>query len=228
MIKNQNGSAIVWILVAVALFAALTYAFNSTSRVSIGNLSSAQAESYANEIIAYGNDVRTAVKRLRLRQCTDDEISFENNVVAGYANGNSPASNKCHIFESEGGGLTWKNPPTSAINGSGQYAFTASNEFDSTGNTCGAATCSELVLFITDVSDAVCIEINNSFGIINPSSAPPTDTDFTTTPQFIGNYTYATTIGDEAGGLNLVNQKSGCFRDVTDGENVYYNILIDQ
>ncbi|HPD82997.1 MAG: hypothetical protein R3D88_04200 [Alphaproteobacteria bacterium] len=225
---DQRGSAIIWILIAVALFAALTYAFNSTSRTSMSFLTDSQAEAYANEIIAYGNEVKTAVKRVQLRSCDDDEVSFENNIIAGYTNPNAPTTNTCHVFESDGGGIRWNTPNSAAVSGGGNFAFAASNEIDGIGSTCAAANCSDLVLFVSGVNEQVCLNINNALGVINPAGALPTDTTFTQAPQFIGAYSYVTTIGDEAGGVNLSGQKAGCFRETSSGNNIYYTVLISQ
>jgi len=109
--NTQNGNAIAMILVAVALFAALGYAFSNTSRTSNRFLSDEEAKAYANQIISYGNEVRQAVKRLTLRGCSDTEISFENNVVSGYTNPNAPTDKSCHVFDIAGGGINYNNPP---------------------------------------------------------------------------------------------------------------------
>ena len=228
MNNSQCGSAIVWIFIAVSLFAALTYAFNSGSRTSVGFLSDAQADGYADEIIAYGNEVKTAVRRLQLRGCNDDEVNFDNNLVAGYTNPSAPVGNKCDIFQTSGGGLRWNVAQNSALSTPGDFAIVAANEIDGVGSDCAAASCSELVIFLSNIKQEVCMSINDSLGIPNPSGAPPTDTTFTETPEYVGTFSYVTTIGDEVGGAVLSGEKTGCFQETSGSTNIYYNVLIDQ
>ena len=75
--KTENGSVIVWIFIAVLLFAALGYAFNSSSRTSAGFISDAQAEAYANQIMDILHTNRQVVKKLLLSGCPAEEISFQ-------------------------------------------------------------------------------------------------------------------------------------------------------
>lgn len=115
VMNKQSGSALFVILVAVALFAALAYAFMQGNRGSTAIMTDEAAKAYANEIIAYGNDVKNTVKRLQLRGCDDSQLNFANtewkrkdgslNMAPNPA---APADGSCDIFTSNGGGLTAK------------------------------------------------------------------------------------------------------------------------
>lgn len=121
--QNENGNAIFLIIMGVALFAALGYAFTSSNRSSTNLVTDEQATAYANQIIAYGNEIKQAVKRLQLRGCDDTEIGFDNNIfkfnngtnITG--NGHNPNTNsdKCRIFKVEGGGLMPRILPAQAL-----------------------------------------------------------------------------------------------------------------
>lgn len=171
--NKESGSAILWILVAVALFAALNFAFNSNSRTSTSFLDDAEAEAYAKQIIQYGNEVKSAVKRLQLRGCSDTEISFENNVVSGYTNPNAPSDRSCHVFDVAGAGLSWRE--FNAL-------FTGDIQFENV-KTAGA----ELTLQITDIGNALCQEINTSLDTDNAANDYEDDVAAAPT-QFVGNY----------------------------------------
>jgi hypothetical protein len=66
------------------------------------------------------------VDLVRGNGCTDEQISFENNIVSGYTNTNAPADYSCHIFHPDGGGLTWLSPPTGA-SPTNLYVYTTNN-----------------------------------------------------------------------------------------------------
>jgi len=226
--NTQNGNAIVLILVAIALFAALGVAFSNTSRTSSSFLSDAEAEAYANQIIAYGNDVKSAVKRLQLRGCSDTEISFENNVVSGYENPNSPTDKSCHVFDVAGGGLQWQEaPPPYANTGplfyEGKFNFIRGTEWNGNGTTCGNETCGDLIMFLSFLDENICGIINNKLGY----TTTPEDTLYGGIP-FVGVYPspLSQTLADEANGSEAIGRKSACFLRTSDTEYIYTQILI--
>lgn len=215
--KNQNnlehGNAIFMILIGIALFAALGYAFTSSSRVSTTLLTDEQATTAANQIIAYGNEVKNAVQRMTLRGCDDNEISFENNVVAGYTNAGAPSSNKCHLFQGAGGGLAWSSIENLSDD---DIIFTADNVVNNLG-------IAHLILAIQNIPYAACIELNNK---INPTLTinPPSDSSTWSDTKFTGSYSAGDVINNAGDGLE--DLKSACFND--GAKNVYYQILISQ
>ena len=101
----QSGSAFLYIIIAIALLAALSVAVSRGNRGSTSTMSDQQAKLAAQEIIDYGNTVAAAVQKLRLRGCTDTQISFENSAIAGHVNPNAPADESCHILSPSGGNI---------------------------------------------------------------------------------------------------------------------------
>lgn len=205
--KNKNfsterGSAILWILVAVGLFAALNFAFNSNTRTSTSLLDDTQAEAYANQVIQYGNEVKSAVKRLQLRGCSDIEISFKNNVVSGYENLNAPDDGSCDVFNIAGGGLTWKQSITQFYSGYIPMDSVKTSE-------------SELTLQVQNIETTTCHKINEILDVAN-SEDDLTDTITATTDNFVGAYDNTTVTdisGDEI--LNFSGQTKYCRDDGT-------------
>lgn len=217
--NSQNGNAIVIILVAIALFAALGYAFSNTSRTSSKLFSDEETVAYANQVITYGNEVRSVIKRLQLRGCSDTDISFENNIVAGYANTNpdSPTDESCHVFSVNGGGLTPKSPDDklsdSSFSGQGGY-----KTFNVYGRSCRESiTCysdtidnEDLILFYPYLKRDICLEINNRLGITNPLDDAPIDGGCSGLAgiKFNGNYSEGVVLF----ATELEGHKAGCFR----------------
>lgn len=220
----ERGSAILWILVAVGLFAALNFAFNSSSRTSTSLLSESEAEAYANQIIQYGNEVKQTVKRLQLRGCSDTEISFENDVISGYENLNAPDDGSCDVFNITGGGLSWKVPDRSMLdssqNGSnnfGQYFFANTIQIQDIGTTCSTSDCTDLTMHIPHIKKNVCAAINKRLNIESDlnNAESVTNMIYTDIYKFKGNYGFITssntsTIGDEGGTDMPAGKNNGC------------------
>lgn len=211
-IQNQRGSVFIYILVAIALFAGLSYAVSRGSRGGSTALTDEQAKLAAQEIINYGNTVANAVQKLRLRGCSDTEISFENSQsVDNYTNANAPSDNSCHVFDLAGGNITYTLIPDIALDESlsagisyGQYRFREA-AIDNVGSNEN-----DLFLQPSNLKRGVCLEINNILGIDNPSGEPPSESH-TAAALFTGTYAAPTpdNIGDD-GGHNLSGKLSFC------------------
>lgn len=121
-IDKEKGNVLFIILIAVILLGALTFTFTQSNRGSTSIITDAQADAYATRIIAYANDVKAAVKRLSLRGCAPDEISFENSFYpTSTVNPRSPATKECHIFDSNGGGLQYFELPDDMLTDPSDY-----------------------------------------------------------------------------------------------------------
>ena len=232
---NESGSAILWILIAVVLFGALNFAFNSSSRTSTSLLTSSEATAYANQIIAYGNEVKAAVKRLQLRGCDETEISFENSVIGPHVNPNAPASRKCHIFDVAGGGLSYTAPPASWVDATysgGSFFqeahFSGCNAIEDVGGSgaLGVASSAELTFNIPYLRPEICQQINEQLG--HSFASPPTETSSICANPFLGTYGAGGQIQDGAA-TNIDGQKNLCMNIGTDtifGGHFFYMTLI--
>ena len=244
--EKQTGSAIIWILIAVALFAALGYAFNSTSRTSTSILSDAEADAYATQIIAYGNEVKAAVKRLQLRGCSDTEISFENNVVSGYTNPNAPTDKRCHVFDIAGGGLTYKNLDSNWLDSdASSYANYGETLFvlmcplgigtdldDVTGSACNTTTNTleygDLAFVTSFIKKEICEALNKK--IFQDSTIPTDGLNSYYNNKFAGNYEIVTAqsviLGSTYTGKRSVCHTVSGGTILGVGNYSYFNILI--
>lgn len=229
------------ILIATALFAAVGVAMMEGSRGTTSMLTDEQEKVYANQIIAYGNEIKSVVKRLQLRGCTDTQISFENSVDTGYANTNNPPD-KCKVFHPSGGGLIWMKPPEGALDSQWEVvtgitntrfdlpAYSGNLEVVGLGTDCAAASCSDLVLLITNLSEDICEEINTRLGITGDlmvdgytNYAP-----YAQDPQrFKGGYLYVNSgsrLGDTA--TNITGKYAGCFYNTGIKIPTFYQVLL--
>lgn len=162
--SHQSGNAIVFLLLAIALFAALAYTFMRSGQNSVSQMNPQQARLAASEILSYANSLSKTVDRLRQRGCSEKQLSFEASGNSGYANASAPGDFSCHVYNAAGGNMTWQ----SFTN------YNATTTVSSLQNILGSASAiTDLSLYVLGVSDSVCRAFNASVNI--ESSVIPTD-----------------------------------------------------
>jgi hypothetical protein len=194
----ESGSSLMFILVAVVLFAALTYAI-SRSDSGAKNLSEERVRLVATEIIDTGNRLAETAARLRLKGTTPDVISLENGAVAGYVNAACTADT-CKVFAFAGGGLEWEEPSPDANNGE-NWGYTGDVAVENIGTTAA-----DLVVFLPNLPLTVCDKINKMLGLPSAPNPPPMEAGGTI-DKFTGSYNGIPVSFNNA---FLDGQKSGC------------------
>lgn len=223
--SSQAGNVLFYILIAIALFAALSMAVANMMRNSPTSLGAEKARVFADDIMSYSASLRNAMQTLLIsNECAESQISFENGIVSGYANVGAPSNKTCHIFDSAGGGLSYQIPMEGALNkaksGEGRYKewyFSAV-----TGEGIGRNANDDLAVLLPWVSDQLCIEINTILGL-GPSTTEDWTLALKVNNKFTGSYATSITIGDEA--PDLEGRMAGCVTD-DDGDHAFYQILI--
>lgn len=232
--NSQSGNVLFYILIAVALLAALSFAVSQGGRGSVETLSEDRARLYASEILEYANNVGSAVAQIRLRGFSDEQISFENPVVSGYTNGNC-TSDECKVFHPSGGGMSWMTPAAEMNDGS-DWFISGDSCVNSIGTGYSGACNSsdesvfELIMFLPNLDLNVCLQINEFLDIDAVSGSPPTEAGnaynsgagkFTGTFQDVNNYEITGT---------FKGVKTGCFEGggafPAPGTYHFYRVLI--
>lgn len=123
--NGQRGIVIGPILFLIAIIGVLAAAIAAGTGGFGGNVSTARAKVIASALLDYANTVQIGVDRVLAKGCDETEISFENPFVSGYENPNAPSDKSCHVFDVNGGGIVWKNPPNEVYfdNGYGQWSI---------------------------------------------------------------------------------------------------------
>ncbi len=212
----ESGNVLFIILIAIALFAALSFAVSNIMRS--GNaeaISEQRASILADEILAQIRDIRQTVLNLRISNgCEDIDISFENPTVAGYEH-TPVADDKCKVFHPSGGGLNyivpvqdWSMPisPTPVFHR--EHYFTGSVIAQDIGTAER-----DLVYFLPYISLPICLQLNQKLGIDNPAGSPPVEAAngwTTSNVKFTGEYS--------SGGTQL--QRGGAMAGCFEGNNV--------
>jgi len=163
---HQRGIAIAPILFIVAILAALAAAIAAGSGSFNGDTSAISAKAQASAILEYANLLTVAVQRVIGHGCTDTQISFENPMVSGYVNPNAPSDKSCHVFDVNGGGISFLPIKVSELEvGNNGYFEFLTQKFRAVGKTAADSDSTELAAFLPLDSLAICKELNNMVGM---------------------------------------------------------------
>ncbi len=174
---SERGSVFFYILLGVALFAALAYTTTRSSRNTTSNiLTKRQAEIAASEIIDYSQKVARVVDQIRLNGVSETDINFASKVFSRHQatltewqpNPNC-ADVSCAVFATYGGPLsettfekyasTLELPYASSHPKAGHPSFSRVSVI-------GAGSQSEdLILYIIKIKDSVCDAINTALNL---------------------------------------------------------------
>lgn len=234
--KTESGSIIVFILIAIVVFAALSFAVSQSMRGGGSNMDSERLRLSATEILQYADSLKQAVQKVKIEGVDDAELSFANTTIAGYTNAACTTA-ACKIFDAGGGGaniaapdqawldLTLAGPPARI----GQWYFTTACVVGVGEGTAGCDTDTiddeELLAVLPYVQKNICIEINSRLGVPNPAGNPPVDAgdSFQTAAPFTGTFTETEEIDLSSG------YPSACFKSTTApmaNTYHYYRVLV--
>ncbi len=215
--KSQQGNVLFLILIAVALFAALSYAVTQSSRTGGGDATREKARLDAAEILNHATAVQTGVGRLLIRGCQDVRLNFDN-AYDGHLHDNptAPADKSCDVFEPAGAGVSGK-APSREWSSDHKFYYTSSSSVTDMGTTCTATTCADLVMELRGVSPALCEQLNALNNYIVPVPNLPSDTQagcpFTGTYDCSGSGTAQIVFATAP----LRGKNSVCFNDTVHG-----------
>jgi hypothetical protein len=225
LIYKQCGSSLIIILVAIALFAALSYALSQQGG-SGNTLSAERARLLASDVIDMGNKQAEAVARLRLKNISQTNISFENSSILTYTNSGC-TTDLCRVFAFDGGGLDWETP-INDINGGKNWGYSGDLSIQNIGS--GDA---DLVALLPDISSTLCDRINTLLRLYDAGDTIP-NFGGVSANVFTGNY-LSTPVNLTSSKID--GQKSGCILISTatgtaftgaplTNTHVYYQVLI--
>lgn len=154
---SQNGSALVMILVAVGLFAALSFALSQQGGAG-KSLSTEKVNLLSTDVMDMGNKMADTIAQLRLHGVKTEQISFENGLVDHYDNPTC-SLDKCKVFAYDGGGRDWETPAAEVSNGA-EWLYTGSLAIKDVGTDAA-----DLIAILPNIPLALCTRLNKMVGI---------------------------------------------------------------
>jgi len=225
------------ILIAVALFAALSYAVTSSSRSGGGDASSETNLISSANITQYPATVRTTIIRMLIKGTTVDELAFNN--PSTFDDVGSAVENRV-VFHPNGGGGVYSPAPADVMadGAPGDWYFNGNFEIPDIG--ISGSDGNELIAFLPGIKQGICKRINEQLGIgaLIPNIASDlsgsggydeshlfdADTDTTLTPAFPTS-SDETDIADASNSFD--GEPFGCFQN-NGGDYVYYHVLVER
>ena len=214
--KTEKGNALFLILIAVALFAALSYAITQSGRGG-GGIDKEQALISASQITQYAAGLRTTVTRMSITGTTLLDFDFTTPAPGG-------ATASDQVFHSSGGGAIEQDPPVGAS--AYKYLVPATATTGYFINGIGGDTSPDIFV-VTEPTDSlgenVCEEINRGLGF-DPVTPPSEATAFDDTAT-------AATWDGSAAAAHAINSTDGeafsCINNGGGGLYMYFHALVE-
>lgn len=219
--RGERGNALFLILIAVALFAALSYAITQSGRGS-GNVDRETVAILAGQIVEQPAAVRTAVTRMIITGIDESAITFTGDTdefdVFDIANG--------------GGGATDVPPPPNACvtPPCADWTYIPAADTDSGHYIVGVGTVStEAIAFLGDVTSQVCSQILKGLGLTTTPVAQKT-VDYNEAGAAAAYDAAGSAVTIKSTDNSLDGQAFACWDQDKDagGEYAYYHALIEQ
>lgn len=225
---HQSGNVLFLILIAVALFAALTYAITNSTRGVGANTSNETNSTAFSTIQTNIINISQGLQRVRYANgCSENSISFEHaNFPAStmayggddttYNNPAAPLDKRCHVFEEAGGGAYVPKPLP--INQGASFS-PARYKIRTGINLAGIGTTApELLLVVGPLKDDLCRYINTKSDV----TGIPLDGAIINSVHFTGSYpALSATFG-------ITGKPFYCFNNYSPQQNYYIQSLIDR
>jgi len=232
-IEQERGNALVIILIAVVLFAALSFAVSGGLRG--GN--KADDENLAvksTQILEYARTIKAAINQMQLlNDCSDTDISFTHPAWGHTDYDHTPATDiDCQVFHDDGGGVTWQS--SAGTLSDLPWEFISDHRVHGVGTTessDGNTSDRELLMALPGLSADMCDAINDQLG--HGFSSIPIDGGAMidgSLIRFSGTYgTNENISGDPSSTCPnpLCYKSSGCFQEEDINEYyIFYKVLI--
>ena len=166
--EKAGGNAIVIVLIMIALLGALTLTLTRMGSNS-NDISQEQAQVIASQVLRQAKTLESATSNLLAKGCSLTQLSFDNSLVSGYTNAQSPVDKSCWLFDLAGAGLNFPTPPANSNDGSNWF-FGRNNTVFGVGQeretlvqpTNNSA---EIIMILPFVNEKVCRAINTLSGV---------------------------------------------------------------
>lgn len=231
--KSERGNVLFLILIAVALFAALSYAVTQSTRSGGGDASRETNLVNAAGITQYPASIKTAITRMIVSSSIDPTaLLFD--TPSTFANLSTDELKAVGVFYPTGGGATYVDAPAGVManNQVGTWHFNRQNQVINIGTSSASTTVdnADIIAFLPNVKKAVCDSIHTKLGFATPLVyTTPSAVDYTTDMiQSVSPVAPTGIIGGTFASPNsLGSQPQGCFT-TGGGAYVYYHVVVER
>lgn len=231
---GEKGNVLFLILIAVALFAALSYAVTQSTRSGGGSTEKETNLLNSASLTQYPTSLRTAVVRMILNGADLDDIGFD--PPSGFS-GNSTAF---LVFHPDGGGAVFQQAPSDAMssNSSGAWYYNGNFEVGEIGQS--GAGGNDLIAFLPGIGQSICKKLNEELGVTVTGSPTYTGipdfnatTDADITDSHLAAESFPTTDRQDITGTGnaFTGKAAGCFYDSTmaaGSQFVFYAVVLER
>lgn len=179
---NTKGNVLFLILIAVALFAALSYAVTQSNKGGGNGITKDKIKITASQVVQYSTEMEQAISRMLLiNKVQDYAFDFSASGYSASGVNGTCTSDLCRVFHSNGGTIPAQLLPKAAWD-MGNVSMTGSWQgkmwFRVLRVQDVGSPLPDLVLLYPGLSEEVCAQINKNLDIANlPSGSPPVDND---------------------------------------------------
>lgn len=226
--KTERGNVLFLILIAVALFAALSYAVTQSSRSGGSDASTETAAVNSASLTQYPTGIRTAMLRMSIAGIAVSNIEFNEPADFGDCTTPSggPTAGQC-IFHPNGGGAVHQLAPSSASDTGAALPWYFNDNYAITDV---GTTADDFVAFLPGITEGLCQELNRRYSISTiPTIADVNAASVRETIGQGGSYIApgggTSFTGTWPGALD--GQPYGCFYDSTATEWIYYHTIVE-
>lgn len=242
--RSEKGNILFLILLAVVLFAALSYAVTQSLRGGGQNANSEKNLVKSATITQYPVGVRAAILRMIVGGTSPTSIWFDPpSVFADFSN--VTADQALEVFHPSGGGAVFALIPSDALataSSSARWYFNSDFEVPGIGTSTAGEAGNDLIAFADNMDATLCAKINSELGVGSVPTLTGTKREIEKqqTKYDKGNtssvitYTQVTTgtnhIADNSTPANGVtnNKPYLCVKNGSDGNNMYYHVLVER
>jgi hypothetical protein len=232
---SEKGNVLFLILIAVALFAALSYAVTQSTRSGSGTADKEQSMLSGATMTQYPTALRTSMIRMVLGGTDVSNIVFDS--PAGFSGMSDVTLN---LFHPTGGGAVFQRAPADVManNSQGSWFFNANWDVPLIGVDGSGG--NDIIAFLPGIAAGVCQNVNSEFAISTSGCANVTNgvpeldastTDTNIRNNFVEGDAFPTADEEDltsVGCTAFEGQPSGCFYDTDNSEYVFYSVLLER
>ena len=227
----QSGNALIYVLIAIALFAALSFTLSrQTDTGEAGELSDTRAELYATQLISYAAQVKSALDQMTFTGAKIDELDFIDPSDAGFNSGTQKERSN-RVFHPEGGGITKGRLPEEAVHqvATSPVAGWYLGRFNNVEWT--ATSADDVILTAYQIDRGICEKINEK--ISGSTNIPVLGSDMNTVlvDDVFYTGTNADLTTDPAGSpvcADCNQMRSLCVQNSVQTAYAFYSVVLDQ